>query len=702
MLREMKIGSRVIAGFGVVVALIAVMSVVVVVSMARINAGAETIFADRVVPLQQLKIVADAYAVAIVDNNHKVRAGSVSFADGSATIRRARVVIDSSWSAYTVTRLTVEEQSLVAQTQRHIRTADVAIDRLLGLLAAHDTAGVVVFAEKELYPAIDPVSESVTALIDLQVRVAGTDFATGASTYATVRGLVIALTVVIVLFSIWVGVWTARYLSAGVARILGALQDLERRQISAVRTGAASIAAGELGTAVTVTHEALAVDSKDELGEISTALNSVMMAVAGTAEATERSRTTLRKLIDEASELVRSARDGKLAHRTNVTQFAGAYRELAQGLNDTLEAVSVPLHAASDTLQAVAARDLTVRLDRNDPGDFKLLREALNGAVLQLAGALGEVSDGTAQVSSAAAQVAEGSQSLAEGNSTQAGALAEISSRLQALDVRTHANETHAARARTSMEETKRGTLQGVERMGELSTAIGDMRRSAESTGRILKTIEEIAFQTNLLALNAAVEAARAGDAGRGFAVVADEVRSLALRSAESARQTATLIESSLESSARGVSLNEAARAQLAAISGQVELVASAIAEIAAASAEQTTGVKAIVSAIDRVSGVTQSTAANAEESAAAAEELSSQATMMLDLVQRFKLSPSAGARAEKTATARFRPGPPRPVGRQVAAAASRSVSVALPRREDPAAAARAAIPFDDEIMAEF
>jgi methyl-accepting chemotaxis protein len=186
----------------------------------------------------------------------------------------------------------------------------------------------------------------------------------------------------------------------------------------------------------------------------------------------------------------------------------------------------------------------------------------------------------------------------------------------------------------------------GVDSMSRLSDAIGRIKSSSDSTARIIRTIDEIAFQTNLLALNAAVEAARAGDAGRGFAVVAEEVRNLALRSAEAAGNTATLIEQSVKNSESGVALNREVLKNLSDINEQVQRVGSVMAEIAAASEQQNQGVTQVNNVMHQMNTITQQIAANAEESAVGAEELSGQADELKNMLFSFRLSSGApGAR---------------------------------------------------------
>jgi methyl-accepting chemotaxis protein len=178
--------------------------------------------------------------------------------------------------------------------------------------------------------------------------------------------------------------------------------------------------------------------------------------------------------------------------------------------------------------------------------------------------------------------------------------------------------------------------------MKRMGSAIMKIKESSDSTAKIIKTIDEIAFQTNLLALNAAVEAARAGEAGKGFAVVAEEVRNLAQRSAEAAKNTAQLIEESQENSEGGVRISDEVGKILGRIVDGVKKVNDLIGEFNAASNEQSNGIEQVNIAVSQMNKVTQQNAANSEESASAAEELNSQAEELAAMVSGFKLSSSS------------------------------------------------------------
>ncbi|HNS19291.1 MAG TPA: methyl-accepting chemotaxis protein [Sedimentisphaerales bacterium] len=240
---------------------------------------------------------------------------------------------------------------------------------------------------------------------------------------------------------------------------------------------------------------------------------------------------------------------------------------------------------------------------------------------------------GSEQVASASNQVSAASQSLAEGTTEQAASLEETSSSLEEMSSMTRQNADNAQQANALAAEARSAATTGAEAMNRMNTAIQEIHKSSDDTGKIIKVIDEIAFQTNLLALNAAVEAARAGEAGKGFAVVAEEVRNLAMRSAEAAKNTASMIEGSVKNAENGVDIASEVSRVLDEIVRSVGRTTDLVGEIAAASQEQAQGIDQVNTAVAQMDKVTQRNAANAEESASASEELSAQAESMRDVV---------------------------------------------------------------------
>lgn len=274
----------------------------------------------------------------------------------------------------------------------------------------------------------------------------------------------------------------------------------------------------------------------------------------------------------------------------------------------------------------------------------------------QTAGSLDEAST---QVAAAAGQVSSGSQSLAEGASEQAASLEKTSSSLEELSSMTKRNADSASSAQQISGEARAAADAGNSDMEELRRAMDAIKSSSNDIAKIIKTIDEIAFQTNILALNAAVEAARAGEAGQGFAVVADEVRSLARRSAESAKETASKIEVAIQSGEHGVRISDKVAQSLAVIVERARKVDALVAEIAGASREQSEGIGQINSAVGQMDKVTQSNASSAEETAASAEELNAQAVTLQEAVS--DLRRLVGGASDSPAQVRLAPVTPKP-----------------------------------------
>lgn len=358
----------------------------------------------------------------------------------------------------------------------------------------------------------------------------------------------------------------------------------------------------------------------------------------------QRTIQTLRDLAEETKNMTRFALEGNLSQRGDASKFNGVYADVVNGMNTTFEAVVGPFNETAATLEKLAAHDLTARVAGNYKGDFERIKQAMNTAVSNLAQALSQVSTASQQVTAVSGQISGSSQALSSSATAQASSLEEVSSSLQEMSSMTKQNASNAKEAR-SLSEGARGTAaKGVDSMQRLSEAINRIKASSDSTAKIVKTIDEIAFQTNLLALNAAVEAARAGDAGKGFAVVAEEVRNLAMRSAEAAKNTSNLIEESVNNAEGGVSINQEVLTNLREINDQVNKVSEVMAEIASASDQQSQGIDQVTMAVQQMSDMTQQNAANSEESAASALELDNLAHKMQRMVDAFHLGDQQSA----------------------------------------------------------
>ena len=355
-------------------------------------------------------------------------------------------------------------------------------------------------------------------------------------------------------------------------------------------------------------------------------------------------QTNQKNAVAEIKRLAEAARQGQLDRRADLKRGEGDFKILLEELNRMMDAILSPIKETLTVLEKIAHRDLTTRVKGDFSGEHAKMKYAINTAVQNLDSVLSQAAEGAEQVASASVQISSGSEVLAQVSSEQASSLEEVSSSLQEMASMTNQNAANSQKARKLAEGASMNTQKGVENMKKLSEAIALIKSSSDETAKIVKTIDEIAFQTNLLALNAAVEAARAGDAGKGFAIVAEEVRNLAIRSAEAAKTTASLIEDSIRNSEGGVELNREAMRSLEEINEQAYRVSSFIGEIAAASEQQRAGIDQINTAVQQINQVTSKETANAEESASAAEELSSQAEGMKATINLFRLKDGTAA----------------------------------------------------------
>jgi uncharacterized phage infection (PIP) family protein YhgE len=251
------------------------------------------------------------------------------------------------------------------------------------------------------------------------------------------------------------------------------------------------------------------------------------------------------------------------------------------------------------------------------------------------------------QVASASSQITTASQSLAEAASEQAAGVEETSASIEEIASMTMQNADNSQQAKVLSDQTWTAIHKADASMNGVMTSMQEISNASEETAKIIKTIDEIAFQTNLLALNAAVEAARAGEAGAGFAVVADEVRNLAIRAAEAARNTATMIEGTVSKVKDGYEQVRATGLVFQAVGTGSKKVVELVAEIAEASSEQSQGIKQINTAIQEMDKSTQQNAASAEETASAAEELSAQSLQMKMYVGQLESLISGKSREE-------------------------------------------------------
>ncbi len=312
-----------------------------------------------------------------------------------------------------------------------------------------------------------------------------------------------------------------------------------------------------------------------------------------------------------------------------VEQLAGAMNDLAQDLQMAIGDVN-------DVMGRIAEGNLSDEVSVDLKGDLNRLKTSINGSVALLSQTIERSKSGSDQVNTNANQLSASAQSLSAGAAEQAASLEEISSSMNEIESRAKANNQNASQAQSLSNKALEEVSNGNKQMENMLKSMKEINETSLNVTKVIKVIDEIASQTNLLALNAAVEAARAGKYGKGFAVVAEEVRSLASRSSDAAKDTNNLIEKSVKEIGNGVKNADLTAEVLLGISNSVDKVNDLVAEIAAASQEQTVNIGEVNNGLSQMNNVVQQNSSISEETAAASQELSSQAKQLRQILNRF------------------------------------------------------------------
>lgn len=341
--------------------------------------------------------------------------------------------------------------------------------------------------------------------------------------------------------------------------------------------------------------------------------------------------------VDSVMGLAEKMRKGDLSHSNGAVIYKkDELGLLAKIFSETSEVLGGYINEISEVLENVASGNLDISIERDFIGDFNKIKLDLCRILDSLNDTFSEMRVAAEQVATGAEQFSDGSQSLSQGSIEQASSVEELSAKIMEITNQVKESAMYANNANNKAEIVGTELVNSNKQMNELLKSIGDITETSSQIGNIIKTIEDIAFQTNILALNAAVEAARAGEAGKGFAVVADEVRNLASKSAEAAKNTTVLIESSLHSVQEGAKFAEIAAASLGNVVTGAREIISDIAEISEKTEVQSSSLEEVTTGLEQISSVVQTNAAIAEESAATSQELSAQAQLLKEQIARF------------------------------------------------------------------
>lgn len=341
---------------------------------------------------------------------------------------------------------------------------------------------------------------------------------------------------------------------------------------------------------------------------------------------------------------------GKLSGDAIEVHTGDELETLADAVNSMTAYTNTIIKDIEAVSAKLAAEDLTAEPAVDYIGDYAPIKSALYGIINSTSDVIRQIGASSKLVSDGSSKMSDNSTTLSQAATEQAATVEELNSSIVEISSNISANADSAGKAKVLADDCMKIVNEGNVKMTDMLHAMEEINETSSQIANIIKTIEDISFQTNILSLNASIEAARAGEAGKGFAVVAGEVGQLAGKTAEAAKNTTALIKTSLTAVENGtVMANETAK-MLSKIVSETDDTAKVIDKIAAASQEQADSVKQILVGMDQISTSVQMTSGSSAECAASAEELSGQAKVLLDLVQRFKIADAASEKKIKKA----------------------------------------------------
>ncbi|KLD72513.1 methyl-accepting chemotaxis protein [Xanthomonas pisi] len=405
-----------------------------------------------------------------------------------------------------------------------------------------------------------------------------------------------------------------------------------------------------VGSHIAVKMQLAQIMSRYAIGDLSQDMQRLPGEKAVLTDTMDTVKANLSAMNSEIKLLAQAAANGDFSVRGDAQRFQYDFRAMVNSLNQLMSTADANLQSLSNVLQAIAAGDLTSRMQGDFHGVFARMRDDANATVTQLADIVGRIQRSTDAINDAASEIASGNQDLSQRTEQQAANLEETAASMEELTSTVRNNAEHAKRANQLVVGAAAVASQGGEVVGQVVGTMAGIQAASRKIADIIGVIDGIAFQTNILALNAAVEAARAGEQGRGFAVVASEVRTLAQRSAAAAKEIKHLIDDSVSRVEHGSQLVGQAGRTMQDIVDSVRNVTTIMHEISEASLQQSQGIEQVGQTVSQMDQATQQNAALVEEATAAARAMEEQAQQLRDAVSVFQLQAVASPRLGRAA----------------------------------------------------
>ena len=587
MIKNLKIRTKLIVLSFVSLAIALFLGITSIFKLENTNEGLKRVYHDRVLPLVQLKNIAEAYAVNIVDTAVKLRNDKISFEKCVSNINEAKTIIDKNWNEYLATNLDDKEKEIVKNTKTILSKANNTTDNIQQACTNKDLEKITSIVINDLYETIEPVSNNIAQLMEHQLKVAAEinnqaneDY--DSTVIQTIITIVFAFVLLIFISFLIISDMTNKITNFKNG-LLGFFAYLNRESINS---------------------ELLEDKSKDEFGEMAKVVNQNILR-------TQKGIEEDRKLINETIAVLGEFEQGDLCQRLNLDVENPALAELKRVINNMGTVLETNIDNILKVLEQYSNYNYLNKIDQkglkehllklangvNTLGDSitnMLVQNKSNGLTLEQSSSLLLANVDKLNLSSN-----EAAASLEE----TAAALEEITSNIR------NNTENIAKMAKYSNEITK-ASSDGEKLANKTTLAMDEINTQVNLVNDAISVIDQIAFQTNILSLNAAVEAATAGEAGKGFAVVAQEVRNLASRSAEAAKEIKSIVEEATKKANEGKEIANEMIQGYKSLNDSINSTINLISDVEMSSKEQLSGIEQINDAVNQLDQQTQQNAA--------------------------------------------------------------------------------------------
>ena len=586
MIKNLKIRTKLIVLSFVSLAIALFLGITSIFKLENTNEGLKRVYHDRVLPLVQLKNIAEAYAVNIVDTAVKLRNDKISFEKCVSNINEAKTIIDKNWNEYLATNLDDKEKEIVKNTKTILSKANNTTDNIQQACTNKDLEKITSIVINDLYETIEPVSNNIAQLMEHQLKVAAEinnqaneDY--DSTVIQTIITIVFAFVLLIFISFLIISDMTNKITNFKNG-LLGFFAYLNRESINS---------------------ELLEDKSKDEFGEMAKVVNQNILR-------TQKGIEEDRKLINETIAVLGEFEQGDLCQRLNLDVENPALAELKRVINNMGTVLETNIDNILKVLEQYSNYNYLNKIDQ------KSLKEHL----LKLANGVNTLGDSITNMlvqNKSNGLTLEQSSSLLLANvdklnlssNEAAASLEETAAALEEITSNIRNNTENIAKMAKYSNEITKASSDGEKLANKTTLAMDEINTQVNLVNDAISVIDQIAFQTNILSLNAAVEAATAGEAGKGFAVVAQEVRNLATRSAEAAKEIKNIVEMATSKAQEGKNISDLMIKDYEELLTNIEKSSQMINEISNASKEQQAGISQINDTVTMLDQKTQQNA---------------------------------------------------------------------------------------------